>query len=61
VNIKLLEGNSTQFTNKLLGIFTTNLGDWSYWIIAIAALGTIYGTLITVLDAFTRSFVRVVY
>ena len=55
---QLLKGNSTQFTTKLLGVFTTNLGAWSYWIIAIAALGTIYGTLITVLDAFTRSFVR---
>ncbi len=55
---QLLEGNSTQFTKKLLGVFTANLGDWSYWIIAIAALGTIYGTLITVMDAFTRSFVR---
>lgn len=55
---QLLEGNSTQFTTKLLGIFTANLGAWSYWIIAIAALGTIYGTLITVMDAFTRSFVR---
>ena len=55
---QLLEGNATQFTKKLFGIFTTNLGNWSYWIIAIAALGTIYGTLITVMDAFTRGFVR---
>ncbi|MFK7982073.1 MAG: NRAMP family divalent metal transporter [Saprospiraceae bacterium] len=55
---QLLEGNSTQFTTKLLNVFTANLGDWSYWIIGIAAFGTIYGTLITVMDAFTRSFVR---
>lgn len=55
---QLLEGNATQFSNKLLGVFTTNLGQWSYWVIAIAAFGTIYGTLITILDAFTRSFVR---
>jgi len=54
----LLEGNATQFSNKLLGIFTTNLGLWSYWFIAIAAFGTIYGTLITVMDAFTRSLLR---
>ena len=39
-------------------MFTTNLGEWSYWIIAIAAFGTIYGTLITAWDAFARSFVR---
>jgi len=55
---ELLEGNATQFSNKLLNVFTTNLGQWSYWIIAVAAFGTIYGTLITILDAFTRSFVR---
>lgn len=54
---QLLEGNTTQFSQKLLDIFTTTLGHWSYWVIAIAAFGTIYGTLITVMDAFTRSFV----
>ena len=55
---QLLEGNSTQFSNKLLGVFTTHLGSWSYLVIALAAFGTIYGTLITVWDAFARSFVR---
>ncbi len=55
---ELLAGNSTQFSNKLLRVFTTHLGDWSYLVIALAAFGTIYGTLITVWDAFARSFVR---
>lgn len=54
----VLEGNATHFSNKLLNVFTQNLGNWSYYIIAIAAFGTIYGTLITVLDAFPRCFVR---
>ena len=54
----VLDGNATQFSNKLLNVFTQHLGDWSYYIIAIAAFGTIYGTLITVLDAFPRCFVR---
>lgn len=54
----VLDGNATQFSNKLFHIFTQNLGDWSYYIIAVAAFGTIYGTLITVLDAFPRCFVR---
>lgn len=54
----VLDGNATQFSNKLLNVFTQNLGDWSYYIIAIAAFGTIYGTLITVLDAFPRCFIR---
>jgi len=55
---KILDGNSTQFTNKLLNIFTTNLGAWSYYVVAIAAFGAIYGTLIAILDAFPRCFVR---
>ncbi len=55
---QLLEGNATVFTNKLLQIFTANLGDWSYYVIAVASFGTIYGTLVTVLDAFPRCFVR---
>lgn len=54
----ILDGNATQFSNKLLSIFTQNLGGWSYYIIAVAAFGTIYGTLIAVLDAFPRCFVR---
>ncbi len=57
---QLLDGNSTQFANKLLNVFVSNLGGWSYWVIAIAAFGTIYGTFITVLDAFSRSFSRTV-
>ena len=54
----VLDGNATQFSNKLLNVFVSNLGDWSYYIIAIAAFGTIYGTLITVVDAFPRCFAR---
>ncbi len=55
---ELLDGNATQFSNKLLGVFTANLGAWAYPVLAIAAFGTIYGTLITIMDAFPRSFVR---
>lgn len=55
---QVLDGNATQFSNKLLGVFTSNIGSWSYPIIALAAFGTIYGTLITAWDAFARSFVR---
>lgn len=55
---QLLTGNATQFSNKLLQVFTDNLGTWSYPFIAISALGAIYGTLITVMDAFSRGWVR---
>jgi|DEB0MinimDraft_10_1074344.scaffolds.fasta_scaffold02545_6 Mn2+/Fe2+ NRAMP family transporter len=53
-----LEGNAVQFTAALINIFTSTLGPWSKWIISIAALGTIYGTLIVVIDAFSRAFLE---
>jgi Mn2+/Fe2+ NRAMP family transporter len=53
---QLLDGSSVEFSRKLLQVFTMNLGPWSYWIMAVAAFGTIYGTLIVSMDAFTRSF-----
>ncbi len=55
---ELLTGSSTEFSNKLIHVFTSNLGDWAYPVMAAAAFGTIYGTLITAWDAFARSFAR---
>lgn len=55
-----LEGNSTQFSNQLIQLFTEQIGRWTFPILAIAAFGTIYGTLITVWDAFARSLVELV-
>lgn len=52
-----LDGNANQFTNKLFLILSSNVGQWSYFIFAICALITIYGTLITVMDAFPRCFI----
>ena len=45
---------TTEFSKNLLHAISDNLGPWSFPIIAVAAFGTIYGTLITVLDAFSR-------
>lgn len=50
-----LDGSSTALSNKLLDVFKTNLGEWLHPVFAVAAFGTIYGTLITVFDAFSRS------
>lgn len=49
-----LDGGTTEFAKKLLHTISDSLGPWSFPIIAVAAFGTIYGTLITVLDAFSR-------
>ena len=53
-----ITGNSTEFSIRLLEIFTRNLGNWTYPIFTVAAFGTIYGTFITAWDAFARSFAR---
>lgn len=55
---QLLDGSSTEFSNKLLNVFSTNIGQWAVPVILIAAFGTIYGTLITAWDAFARGFSR---
>lgn len=53
-----LEGNSVEFSNKLLNIFTSNIGSWSYSVVALAAFGTIYGTFITAWDGLIRGFIE---
>ncbi len=54
----LLEGNPTVFSNKLIAVFTTKLGSWASPVMAICAFGAIFGTLITIMDAFPRTFVH---
>lgn len=49
-----LGDGTTEFSKNLLHTISDNLGSWAFPIIAVAAFGTIYGTLITVLDAFSR-------
>ena len=42
------------FAGQLIEMYTTSIGNWSYWIISIAALTTMLSTTITVLDAYPR-------
>ena len=55
---QLLEGNGNQFSTALIEVLTANLGQWAFPVIGIACFGVIYGTLVTVLDAFARSLVN---
>lgn len=52
-----LDGNTVVFSKKLLSLFSNVLGSWSFPLIAIAALGAIYGTLLTVWDVMARCFI----
>lgn len=49
-----LEASGGAFAKQLISIYTNSLGNWSYPIIAIAALTTMFSTTLTCLDAFPR-------
>jgi len=42
------------FAEQLINLFTSALGNWAYFIIAIAALATMISTTLTCLDAYPR-------
>ena len=43
------------FSNQLIEMYTTSLGEWSYIIIGIAAFTTMFSTTLTTLDASPRA------
>jgi Mn2+/Fe2+ NRAMP family transporter len=43
------------FSNQLIEMYTMSLGNWSYYIIGIAAFSTMLSTTITTLDASPRA------
>lgn len=49
-----LSENGTVFSGQLISMYTSSIGSWAYWVIAIAAFTTMLSTLITVLDAYSR-------
>lgn len=49
-----LESSGGKFAKQLIGIYTENIGSWSYIIIAIAAFTTMLSTTLTCLDAQPR-------
>lgn len=51
---KELSSTGVEFAGQLIDMYTSSLGKWSYWIIAIAALTTMFSTTVTVLDAYPR-------
>jgi Mn2+/Fe2+ NRAMP family transporter len=42
------------FAGQLINLYTSALGPWAWWIIAIAALTTMFSTTLTVFDAYPR-------
>ncbi|WP_136479959.1 Nramp family divalent metal transporter [Cognatitamlana onchidii] len=48
------------FSSQLIKMYTTNLGNWSYIIIGIAAFTTMFSTTLTTLDASPRAMSKTV-
>jgi Mn2+/Fe2+ NRAMP family transporter len=44
----------TVFAGQLIQLYTNAIGSWSYIVIAIAALATMFSTTLTCLDAYSR-------
>ena len=55
-----LPNNNSLFANKIVMLYTQTIGDWSYIIIAASAFTVMFGTIIAVLDGYSRSLQRTV-
>ncbi|NNC95612.1 MAG: divalent metal cation transporter [Chitinophagales bacterium] len=49
---------SASFANKVIELYTHTIGNWSYFIIAIAAFSIMLGTSIGVFDGYSRALER---
>lgn len=46
------------FAGQVIQMYTQSLGDWAWWLIAIAAFTTMFSTTLTCFDAFPRTLRR---
>lgn len=53
-----LSNSSPVFADQVIQMFTSAIGNWSYFIIAIAAFSTMFSTTITVIDGYGRAITR---
>ena len=49
---------AAEFSNQLINLYTKNLGNWSFLVIGIAALTTMFSTTLTTLDASPRAMAK---
>ena len=49
-----LSDKGVVFAGQVINMYTTGIGSWAYFVIALAALTTMFSTTITCLDAFPR-------
>lgn len=51
---RAVPASAGQFATELLSIFTAVIGDWSFPVIAVAAMAVMWSTLFTLMDALPR-------
>ena len=50
----IISGNAVAFSDQLIQMFTTHIGEWTYAFIATAAFATMFSTCMTAHDALAR-------
>jgi len=50
--------SGTGFAKQLIDMYTSSLGQWTFWIIGIAAFTTMFSTMLTTLDASPRAMAK---
>lgn len=53
-----LPGGSSEFAHRVVMLYTVTIGEWSHVIIAASAFTIMFGTVIAVLDGYSRSIKR---
>lgn len=54
-----LPSGAIAYSDKLVSLFTSSIGDWSYIIIALATFSTMFGTSLTLVDGYTRTMNKI--
>jgi Mn2+/Fe2+ NRAMP family transporter len=49
-----LSGSAVLFADQVVNLFTSHIGNWAYFLIAIAAFATMFSTCMTAHDAVSR-------
>ena len=53
-----MPAGSAAFAHKVVSLYTTTIGEWSYFIISASAFSIMFGTSIAVFDGYARSLER---
>ncbi len=53
-----VSGSSAVFANQVVKMYTSTIGAWSYWIVALSAFSIMFGTSISVMDGYARVIER---